>query len=391
MKILMLNHNIKGEGTYFRAFNYAANLGRGHDITLMCVSEESYFFPVFKIIDGIKVIECPRLLDVGRGGWAPLDILFRLFFVLFNRFEIIHAFDHKPNVYFPALLAKRMNKKAVLISDWADWWGKGGINGHKKKIKIIIEEKLEEKIRLKADFVTATSIALRDRALSIGVKSDRIFYMPSGCDTEKIKPVDASEKLRIRKQLGIKEKGKVLMFIGFGQGDLGIVFDAFKTIRKNEKNAFFYIIGPLEEKHKETYENHLYKESIVITGKVDIKKVALYAAAADVFVMPLSDTKANRGRGPMKIGDYMAAGKPIIANPVGDIKEWIKKYKIGLSTEYNGRDVAKKALKLFNNTKLREKTGNNARTAAEKVFSWKIMGKKMNDIYRKARLKTNHI
>jgi glycosyltransferase involved in cell wall biosynthesis len=40
-------------------------------------------------------------------------------------------------------------------------------------------------------------------------------------------------------------------------------------------------------------------------------------ADLDVAIMPLSDTEHNRGKEPYKIKEYMAAGLPIVASPVG--------------------------------------------------------------------------
>ena len=46
--------------------------------------------------------------------------------------------------------------------------------------------------------------------------------------------------------------------------------------------------------------------------------------------LPLTDRAANRGRLPNKLLDYMAAGRPTVASPVGDIKTILEEHEVGL-------------------------------------------------------------
>jgi glycosyltransferase involved in cell wall biosynthesis len=81
----------------------------------------------------------------------------------------------------------------------------------------------------------------------------------------------------------------------------------------------------------------------------------------------------------------MAAGKPVIANPVGDIAWIIKKYKIGLCIEYSLIDVADKKLFLLNKPKLIKQSGINARKTAEKYYNREILSKKLNHKYEEVK------
>src|SRR5512138_1030630 len=92
MKILYLNHNIKGEGTFFRAFNFAKKLAeRGHDMTVITISQNSLLRPVKYSENNVTIIESPRFLDKDRGGWAFLDTWFRIFHCIGNRYDIVHG------------------------------------------------------------------------------------------------------------------------------------------------------------------------------------------------------------------------------------------------------------------------------------------------------------
>jgi glycosyltransferase involved in cell wall biosynthesis len=383
MKILYLNHNYKGQGTYFRAFNFARSMAAlGHDISLFTMSTKNNFTPASYMESGVRILESPKFMDMDGGGWAPLDLWHRIFHCIGNKYDLVHAFAHKPTVYFPALTAKFFHRNSIFFADWDDWWGKGGINaGGRIKPEVLAEGFLEEDIIKKADYVTATSIALKKRALGLGVKTGKLFHVPSGCDINRIKPRTAAEIRFLKKKLSIPPDHKIMEFIGFGQADLGIVIDGFIEVKKKIKNTVLIIVGPLEKRWQQKINSIPREYGIIITGKVAFDAVSEYAAIADICYMPLSDTPANRGRGPIKAGDYMAAGKPVIANPVGDIAEWIKKYKIGITADYSGESIAEKTLYLFKRPGLMKKLGSSARKTAENVLSWEIVSKKLEKIY----------
>jgi len=386
MNILYLNHNIKGEGTYFRAFNFARQIIKfKHNIVLLTLSPKKIFTPFSYIEDGVKIIETPNFLDRTRGGWGPADIIYRVFHCIFNKYDLIHTFAHKPTVYLPLLNAKLFHKKIIHFADWDDWWGKGGINSeYRPTPETIIEEFLEQDIIKRADYVTTTSIALKQRALNLKIPKEKIFYIPSGADIERIKPLPKSKILKLKQKFNINKNKKILGFVGFGQADLGILIDGFTLIRKKRKDVILLIVGPLEKRWHNIIENHPYKNDIVITGKVDFKIIPEWISIIDICYLPLKDTPTNRGRNPIKMGDYMAAGKPIIANPVGDAAHIIRKYKIGLTINYSSYDLAKKTLFLLNKQKLITIFGKNARKTAENYYDWEKVAKELNDKYNMA-------
>jgi glycosyltransferase involved in cell wall biosynthesis len=385
LKILYLNHNISGEGTYFRAFNFARHLAAaGHDLTLITVSPDSRFRAHEKMVNGVRVIEAPRFLDQHRGGWAPLDILFRIKHVLTNDYDIIHGFDHKPNVSFPMYVSKLAGKKAVLVSDWADWWTKGGIAAASRLTpEILIETVLEESVRKLTGYNTVTSRVLEERARKLGINEQHIFYIPSGCDTDNIKPLSKQAVLAAKRKLKIDAKKKIFEFIGFGTGDVDILIDAFNILSGRIKNCIFLIVGPLDSRLTEKIKNSPYAPDIISTGRVPYSEIPVFAGIADVCLLPLRDNPANRGRGPIKAGDYMAAGKPIIANPVGDIDYFIKRYGVGLTAGFEPADMAEKMQKMIKDQALMKKCAGNSLKTARNILNWETVSGEMERVYKK--------
>ena len=85
----------------------------------------------------------------------------------------------------------------------------------------------------------------------------------------------------------------------------------------------------------------------------------------------------------MKIGDYLSGGKPIIGNPVGDLKGWTEEYGFGVLADFTAQSCADKMEYLLDNPDAADKMGKKARYTAENVLSWKQMGERMNEAYNK--------
>jgi perosamine synthetase len=126
MRVALLVFNPIGKGTYWQAFHLARCLvAGGHQITLVAMaSVRGARFSVCSE-QGVTIVAAPDLLwGALRSGWDPYSALVRALWLLPHRYDIVHAFECRPTVLLPALLAGR--PPARLIMDWCDWFGAGG-------------------------------------------------------------------------------------------------------------------------------------------------------------------------------------------------------------------------------------------------------------------------
>jgi glycosyltransferase involved in cell wall biosynthesis len=125
-------------------------------------------------------------------------------------------------------------------------------------------------------------------------------------------------------------------------------------------------------------ENNLF-----LTGFVLFEDLTWYMGCADMFVLPFPETVYNLGRWPNKLGDYLCVGRPIISNPVGDVKDLIENNMIGFLVNFNKDDFYNKMIYIIENPELGSIYGENARKVAENVLNWKILVEKLEDFYDK--------
>lgn len=385
MKILLVNFTFKWRSTFFRAFHFGRCLVKmGHDVTLLTISVSSRFRANSFEAMGVKVIETPAFLwGFGRVGWDPRDIFWRLRYILRNNdFDLVHGFDCRPAVLFPSLLLKRL-KGIPYISDWADWWGRGGIieDRPNKVVRFLtggIEVFFEEKFRRMASGLTVTSRALRERAMGLGLDPKWVFYIPSGCDIHSIVPMD---KDAARDELGLDKNSKIIEFMGFVHYDLDLAIRSFAEIRKRSDNVKLLLVGPESPITGQLKRELGLDGGIIETGIQPYEKMSLYLGCADVLLLPYADKICNVGRGPIKLGDYLASGRPSVSNPVGDIKYIFADDEIGLLADDNAADFAEKVMTILDDPETGEKMGRNARRVAEEKYSWEILSEQIEDYY----------
>jgi glycosyltransferase involved in cell wall biosynthesis len=378
MRLLFLNHNYRNVGTYYRAMPMAERLARrGHEVTLLTVSPIHRWRAVWSEVNGVRLGELPNLAQNNSGeGYGPLDNLSRLWHACRHAYDIVHMFDHKPNASFAGLPARWRGAK--LIADWADWWGgPGGINDvPKRRFPVVgkFEAWWEVEQKRWADGVVTISTVLQQRALEIGCPAERVVYIPTGAATDRIAPTPVEVA---RRQVNAPPARAILGFIGFGQGDLAIVMEALRQL----PDVWLMVIGPEYPHIRALAEQYGVAERLWQTGRKLGAEVSPYLACADVMVMPMMDTAANRGRLPNKMLDYLAAGRPIVASPVGDVKTIVEQFGVGLLAA--NEEFANAIERLLKDERLRSDMGSAARRAAETAFDWEHLIDRLEAFYQR--------
>lgn len=368
----MLNHNVAWKGgTFFRAYFFAQHLARrGHRITLLSISP--HLQRGFRVEErkGVQLVETPDLFrGRARSGWDPWGALNRILYIAHHSFDLVHAFDSRPEVILPALYCRKRHK-TPLVLDWADWWGRGGVNRERpgRLVNLMIapiETFFEEAFRTRADGNTVISMALYRRARSLKVKSAKLLHLIQGSDIEKIHPM---EHAKAREILGLPIDVTLIGHLGVLQPkDAEFLFSVFKMLRQASPNACLVLIG----RHRCNLAQYKREnEGWLETGPLSYEKMILYLAASDILLLPLADILANRARWPSRVNDYLAAGRPVVSTAVGDVADILLAEGAGIVKQPQAEDFLDGILTLLMNKDLRLLYGKKGRTLAETKLSW---------------------
>jgi glycosyltransferase involved in cell wall biosynthesis len=139
--------------------------------------------------------------------------------------------------------------------------------------------------------------------------------MPSGANCDLFRPMPA-EECRSRLHFDLDKK-----YIGFAgtllkhQG-IDILFDAAPSILSIVPEVRFIIIGegPIKELCMREVECRGLSAYFMFTGQVDYQDMPIWIGAMDICVAPFLCSAGLRS--PVKIFDYMACGKPVVASRI---------------------------------------------------------------------------
>ena len=388
MRVLMIVYNRVGKGTYWRALQFARILvDHQHEVTIMATAQERRWgHKTIADMPGVTIVETPNVLGGPlSAGWDPLNLLARLGWSLRQRsaFDVVHAFECRPTVIFPALFWKR-RRNSTLITDWCDWFGRDGAVAQRNNplVRALLrpaETFFEEHFRTEAAGTTVINSLLHQFALNLGIAEEKILELPNGSDTHRLQPIPLVDA---RNALSIEQNIPIVGYIGAAfEKDGRLMAQAFNLVRQQVPNARLLLAGYFNLEIDKWLDD---PDAVICTGSISNKEVNLYLAASNVCWLPLCDSGANRGRFPLKVHDYIAAGRPVVATDVGDLGEFVRQGGFGAAVSDDPPAIAKEVVKILQNPELQTRLGEKARTFAENETTWEQAGSKLLAFYQVA-------
>lgn len=378
-QILMLSYNRIGRGTYWRAWGFAKELvKRNYQVTLLVVSDSrrNGFHEIKR--EGISVIETPDLFP--KTGYDPWDVANRIKWVIPRQFDVIHSFETRPVNLFPALIA-HWQKKGIWITDWCDWFGRGGsVEQRPAYVRMVLsplETFFENAFRKLPKGTTVINRILRQRAEQLGVRPDSILMLPNGANVNEIRPLD---KILVRTSLGLPIQVPIIAYTGaMFSSDAQLMVESFNRLQKQIPSTKLLIIGYNNLNIKSLVTD---SDAVITTGPVSYEMLAQYVAASDLGWLPLKNTGANQGRFPMKVHDFLSAGRPLVVTNVGDLGDFVKQESVGWVADDTPESITQVTCQALSNSEKRQQLGHHARIVAETKYAWPNVTNKLELFYK---------
>jgi glycosyltransferase involved in cell wall biosynthesis len=203
------------------------------------------------------------------------------------------------------------------------------------------------------------------------------LLLRDGADVDGIRPLPIGD---CRQRLRLPAQALIVGYVGsIFRRDARLMAEAFNRIQACEPRARLLLIGYLNA----DVEGLVAKpEAIIRTGPIVYEQLAGYLSACDLGWLPYCDSGANRGRYPLKLNDYLAAGLPVIATAVGDVTSILQADPIGLLVPPDPMALADAVLQLAAQSDRRKELGATARRVAERDFDWRLRAEKLETFYR---------
>jgi glycosyltransferase involved in cell wall biosynthesis len=227
-------------------------------------------------------------------------------------------------------------------------------------------------------FVEATPENAERDSKELHINPHKIYFIPLGADTNLLKR-DESKRKQTREILGIRENEIVYIYSGKLTKEKGIemLINVFGRLMKSHKKAKLLIIGNgrrdfLNEIKQRVFNDGIDK-SVIFHCFVPHDMLPSFYSAADVAIWPGSPS--------ISIQEAISSGLPVIIRKSGHTIHLLE-YSNGFSfNDLNVEELCALMEKLYVDSRLRKKMGMMSRKLAEDKLDWRVIAKKINDLY----------
>ncbi|MBI4552696.1 MAG: glycosyltransferase family 4 protein [Candidatus Latescibacteria bacterium] len=224
-----------------------------------------------------------------------------------------------------------------------------------------------------ADRIVVVAEGLRDRIVDLHrLPVEKTAVIPNGTDPERLKPDDLQA---CQRAIGLTP-GPTVGFLGscYPYHDLDTLITAAPLIVNACPSVRFVIVGDgymrpiwMERTRRERLADHF-----VFTGVVPYDEVPRYLNAFTVGIALFAQGRDEKlDRSPMKLYDYMACGRPVVATDLTGIGDVVRDHQAGLTIPpSDAAALADAVLRLLDDEALCETMGRAGRAAVERQYNW---------------------
>ena len=231
-----------------------------------------------------------------------------------------------------------------------------------------------------SDAIICPSNVTRDYLTSLGLDRKRVTVIPNGVSPSDFSPSPLPSR---------EGRVPVLLYIGTladWQG-LDIVIRALPRILE-QQTVQLQVVGRGRSRQRKLLVKQIRKlgveGNVIIQPAVPHHEVATLIAGADICLAPLglNDRNVTQGACPIKVLEYMASSRPLIASNIPIVRELVREDLDALLFSPNDpEDLARQVLVLLNDYELSKRLADSATERARNQFTWHREKKKLVKVY----------
>ena len=231
-----------------------------------------------------------------------------------------------------------------------------------------------------ADKIVVITDYLKQFLIDKGINKEKIALVPNGVNLDLFDSAKYpnNEIQNLRKSFNAQN---LIVFSGALQ-DLNLIIDSAKNVVNEFPDTKFVILGdhrdPNRSKNiwKQKVQDKGLNKFFIFLGKKPHKKVPIYLLCADICIDSFPDEPYYAAAHPVKLLEYGACGKPVIATRVSETEKLVEHDRHGfLATPSNPEEFAH-FLKILLSSKIqRENMGKEFSEYVRKNFAWSKIAK----------------
>lgn len=285
-----------------------------------------------------------------------LSVFFYILFKL-QDFKYIYTRD-----FFSASLLKILGKKVIFELH----------NLPKSKTRF-----LRRLLEANDKIITITK-RLKDDLVKLGIKQKNIIYLADGVDLKKFNILLTKEQAR--KKLNLPQNKKLILYTGhlYEWKGASVLLEAAQYLQ----DFLVVFVGGKEEdlRNFQLSISNFQLKNVLLAGHRFYEEIPYWLKSADVLVLPNSakDKISKFYTSPLKLFEYMASARPIVASNLPSIREILSSENAFLVEPDNPQSLAQAVEKVLESQELSDRISKKAFEDV-KGYTWKNRAKKIID------------
>ena len=242
----------------------------------------------------------------------------------------------------------------------------------------LLAKRIQDNVMKKANAIIVVSESLRKIYIQQGIPSNKIKVVPNGVDERHFDPAKVNGE-RIRRKYGLEGKTVIGLVSSMNKcHGIDLLIEAMEKVVQEFSNVRLLLVGPYENYGHSKKISKNQKGFLITTGAIPYIEISQYIAAMDICVLSSIAISGS----PIKIFEYGAMGKPLIAPDYPAIRELLLQNEPAiLYRPDNIESLAESILQLIQNHELALKFGEQLRIHILKEHTWRRNAERILDIF----------
>ena len=354
-----------------------ALLEQGHQVTVICWDRQASL-PARERVRDIEVVRVQDVRSSYGAGWRQLFYLPRFWQRALRlareiQPDVVHC--HDLDTLYPGWILKRSSRCALVYDAHENYPGMMSL--YLPNVLVQALSLWERWLMAHADSIITASTVLRDEFA--GHVSMPVVSLGNYQDLAPYEAVADTKVAQVRERLSIPEGAVAIGYVGgFSRNRMLVPFiEAASTV----PDVQFHLWG--DGAQRAAVEEAVARQpNAHYHGWLDSAELPAVFKAMDLIYYCLRpDYSGAEYNAPNTLCQAMAAGRPIIANEVGDLGRIVRETRCGMLIDEVTLEAISRALGTLRDARLRAELGGNGLDAARTVYNTDAIKARLGELY----------